>query len=88
MATRDAPRQASGIRDLASLSKTLARNRKSCRRCSDNVCDQEGKIMFERLITAIIMVVALAIVASGLPLSSISGPGSGVLGFFNLPLIF
>ena len=36
--------------------------------------------MFERLITAIIMVVALAIVASGLPLSSISGAGSGALG--------
>jgi hypothetical protein len=34
------------------------------------------------------MVVALAIVASGLPLSSISGAGSGILGFFNLPLIF
>ena len=50
-----------------------------------NVCDdQEGKIMFERLITAIIMVVAVAIVASGLPLSSISGAGSGALGFFNL----
>src|SRR5262245_66667685 len=46
-----------------------------------NVCDdQEGKIMFERLITAIIMVVAVAIVASGLPLSSISGAGSGALG--------
>ena len=44
--------------------------------------------MFERLITAIIMVVAVAIVASGLPLSSISGAGSGILGFFNLPLIF
>ena len=37
-----------------------------------NVCDdQEGKIMFERLITAIIMVVAVAIVASGLPLFDI-----------------
>ena len=54
-----------------------------------NVCDdQEGKIMFERLITAIIMVVAVAIVASGLPLSSISGAGSGALGFFNLSPIF
>jgi hypothetical protein len=54
-----------------------------------NVCDdQEGKIMFERLITAIIMVVAAAIVASGLPLSSISGAGPGALGFFNLPPIF
>jgi hypothetical protein len=47
-----------------------------------NVCDdQEGKIMFERLITAIIMVVAV-------PLSSISGAGSGALGFFNLSPIF
>jgi hypothetical protein len=54
-----------------------------------NVCDdQEGKIMFERLITAIIMVVAVAIVASGLPLSSMSGAGSGALGFFNLSPIF
>jgi len=54
-----------------------------------NVCDdQEGKIMFERLITAIIMVVAVAIVASGLPLSSVSGAGSGALGFFNLSPIF
>jgi hypothetical protein len=44
--------------------------------------------MFERLITAIIMVVAVAIVASGLPLSSISGAGSGALSFFNLPPIF
>jgi hypothetical protein len=38
--------------------------------------------MFERLITAIIMVVAVAIVASGLPLSSISGAGSGAVDFF------
>ena len=54
-----------------------------------NVCDdQEGKIMFERLITAIIMVVAVAIVASGLPLSSISGAGSGALGFFNHTIVF
>jgi hypothetical protein len=53
------------------------------------VCDdQEGKIMFERLITAIIMVVAVAIVASGLPLSSISGAGSGALGFFNHTTVF
>ena len=43
--------------------------------------------MFERVITAIIMVVVVAIVASGLPLSSISGAGSGV-GFFNLSPIF
>jgi hypothetical protein len=43
--------------------------------------------MFERVITAI-MVVAVAIVASGLPLSSISGAGSGALGFFNLSPIF
>src|SRR5262245_52526064 len=49
---------------------------------------QEGKIMFERLITAIIMVVAVAIVASGLPLSSISGAGSVAFGFFNLSPIF
>ena len=42
--------------------------------------------MFERLITAIIMVVA--IVASGLPLSSISGAGSGALGFFNHTTVF
>ena len=48
----------------------------------------KGKIMFERLITAIIMVVAVAIVASGLPLSSISSAGSEALGFFDLPLIF
>jgi len=41
--------------------------------------------MFERVITAIIMVVAVAIVASGLPLSSISGAGSGALGFFREP---
>ena len=34
------------------------------------------------------MVVAVAIVASGLPLYSISGAGSGVLGFFNLAVIF
>jgi hypothetical protein len=44
--------------------------------------------MFERLITAIIMAVAVAIAASGFPLSSISGAGSGIIGFFNLPLIF
>ena len=43
-----------------------------------NVCDdQEGKIMFERLITAFIVLVAVAIVASGLPLSSISGAAPG-----------
>jgi hypothetical protein len=53
------------------------------------VCDdQERKIMFERLITAIIMVVAVAIVASGLPLSSISGAGSGAIGFFNQTTVF
>jgi hypothetical protein len=44
--------------------------------------------MFERVITAIIMVVAVAIVASGLPLSSISGASSGAVGLFNLPTIF
>jgi type IV secretory pathway protease TraF len=44
--------------------------------------------MFERVITAIIMVVAVAIVASGLPLSSISGASSGPVGLFNLPPIF
>jgi hypothetical protein len=44
--------------------------------------------MIERVISAIIMVVAVAIVASGLPLSSIPGAGSGALGFFNLPPIF
>ena len=54
-----------------------------------NVCDdQEGKIMFERLITAIIMVVSVAIVASGLPLSSISGAGSGAFGFINHTIVF
>jgi hypothetical protein len=37
---------------------------------------------------AIIMVVAVAIVASGLPLSSISGAGSGALGFFNHTIVF
>jgi hypothetical protein len=44
--------------------------------------------MFERLITAIIMVVSVAIVASGLPLSSISSAGSGALGFFNHTIVF
>jgi hypothetical protein len=52
------------------------------------VCDDQEKIMFERLITAIIMVVAVAIVASGLPLSSISGAGSGAIGFFNHATVF
>jgi hypothetical protein len=42
------------------------------------VCeDQKGEIMFERLITAFIVLVAVAIVASGLPLSSISGAAPG-----------
>jgi hypothetical protein len=42
------------------------------------VCeDQKGEIMFERLITAIIMVVAVAI-----------GAGSGALGFVNHTIVF
>ncbi len=45
------------------------------------------KYTFENLITIVMMLVALAIVASALPLSSIFGAGSG-FSFFNLPLIF
>jgi hypothetical protein len=42
--------------------------------------------MFERLITAILILVAVAIVASGFPLSSLTSTGPN--GFFGLPLIF
>ena len=44
--------------------------------------------MIERLITIIMVLLAFSIAASGLPLSSISGAGSGAIGFLNLPLIF
>jgi uncharacterized MnhB-related membrane protein len=42
--------------------------------------------MIERLITAILVLVAIAIVASGFPLSAPAISGSG--GWFNLPLVF
>jgi hypothetical protein len=42
--------------------------------------------MFERFITALMVLVCVGIVASALPLSSIFGAGSGM--FFNLPLIY
>ena len=48
----------------------------------------ERKQMTQRLATAFIVLVAVTIVASGLPLYSVSGAGSGVLGFFNLSLVF
>jgi hypothetical protein len=44
--------------------------------------------MTQRLSTAFIILVAIAIVASGLPLASIAGAGSGALGWFNLSLVF
>jgi hypothetical protein len=44
--------------------------------------------MTQRLITAVMILVCVAIVASGLPLSSIAGGGSGALGWFNLSLVF
>jgi hypothetical protein len=44
--------------------------------------------MFQKFITAIIIVTAICIAASGLPLASMFGAGFGALGFFNLPLIF
>jgi hypothetical protein len=48
----------------------------------------ERKEMTQRLATAFIVLVAVTIVASGLPLYSVLGVGSGVLGFFNLSLVF
>jgi hypothetical protein len=44
--------------------------------------------MTQRLATAFIILVAVTIVASGLPLYSMSGAGSGVFGFFNLSPLF
>jgi hypothetical protein len=46
-----------------------------------------GEMMFQKFITVFIVTAAIAFAASGLPLSSIFGAGSGS-GFFNLPLIF
>jgi hypothetical protein len=46
-----------------------------------------GEMMFQKFITVLIVTAAIAFAASGLPLSSIFGAGSGS-GFFNLPLIF
>jgi hypothetical protein len=45
-------------------------------------------MIFQNFITAIIVVVAITVAASGLPLGSIFGAGSGLLGFFNLPVVF
>ena len=45
------------------------------------------EMMFQKFITVFIVTAAIAFAASGLPLSSIFGAGSGS-GFFNLPLIF
>jgi hypothetical protein len=44
-------------------------------------------MMFQKFITVFIVTAAIAFAASGLPLSSIFGAGSGS-GFFNLPPIF
>jgi hypothetical protein len=49
--------------------------------------DQKGEMMFQKFITVFIVTAAIAFAASGLPLSSIFGAGSGS-GFFNLSLIF
>jgi hypothetical protein len=46
-----------------------------------------GEMMFQKFITVFIVTAAIAFAASGLPLSSIFGAGSGS-DFFNLPLIF
>jgi hypothetical protein len=46
-----------------------------------------GEMMFQNFITAVMVLVSLTIAASGLPLASIFGAGSG-LGFFNLSLVF
>jgi hypothetical protein len=45
-------------------------------------------MMFQKFITAIIVVVAISVAASGLPLASMFGASSGILGFFKLPLVF
>jgi len=44
--------------------------------------------MFQNFITVVMVVVSMTIAASGLPLASWLGASSGLLGFFNLPLVF
>ena len=53
-----------------------------------SACRGKGEMMFQKFITAIIVVVAICVAASGLPLASMFGAGSGILGFFKLPLVF
>jgi hypothetical protein len=44
--------------------------------------------MFQNFITVVMVLVSMTIAASGLPLASMFRAGSGLLGFFNLPLVF
>jgi hypothetical protein len=44
--------------------------------------------MFQKIVTAVIIVTAIGIAASGLPLASMFGAGTGAFGFSNLTLVF
>jgi hypothetical protein len=47
-----------------------------------------GDVMTQRFVTAIMILACAGIVASGLPLGSVFGAGSGMMGYLNHMLVF